>query len=170
MIRLTSQELAAGRRAMAEARPRIEKLKIEDEELEAYLLRIVTRLEALIDHPPMGSGARILRRALEVFLPILELDWVPAEPRYLSELPAEDQARIEKLRQERRLMAFQNSSVPPGDDRYKLALIDLLVESLAIFILYSHRKAEHRCLAMLMDLLEKETPTKSVPAAKVWVS
>ncbi len=158
------------RKSLADARCKVEGLSIADEKLEAYLLRIVNRLEALVENPPVGTGERILEQALAVFLPILELDWVSVESSDRSELAPADRQRIEKLRQERRLMAFQNSSVPLGDARYKLALIDLLVESLAIFIIYRNQDTELACLGLLMNLLEKDPPVADRQQGPVWVS
>ncbi len=57
------------------------------------------------------------------------------------------------MAQQRRLLAFENSSLAPGPGRYQLAVIDLLLETLQILVYYPDENLELGCVAVLSDML-----------------
>ena len=169
MTPLSERQRKKTREAVALARSRLALVEIEDPEVEGYLHRLVWRLEALLDFPPQNPD--LLSYPIRTLLPLLDLDWLSAGRREQTEM---DRKTIEGLRRERRQIALDSTELPPGDASCRLSLIDILVESLEIFLVYPDENARLRCLALLMDLLEnglgQDSANRETSApAKTWV-
>ncbi len=138
-------------------------------------VQILMRL--FFTHSPDGSTLRILAQALSTYLPLLGLDWLPADPRTTPELTTPVLARIDLLRQERAARARLRSSVArhrparrarpdrppasraaaalgldwpaePGDDLWH-DLLDLTSQTLETFIAYGDQQGVRRCAELL---------------------
>ncbi len=133
-------------------------------------MRVHTRLEALFDNPPTDVHAGwILGAAFHFLIPILDLDWLPAERRKESELTEELLTSFRSIREERNRLELENSFVPPGAARYKLAVIDLLLETLQVLVLYPNHDLELACVAVLGDILNAEKPKNEEASPPAWV-
>lgn len=133
---------------------------------------------------------RIFPRALAAYLPLLGLDWLPADPRAIPVPSDRVVARLDLLRQERAARARLRSAVArhsgprpvppdrPPENRLAAALglestaepeelwqdlLDLTSETLETFIAYGHQEGVVRCAA-LIDLLAECAP-RTKPAA-----
>ncbi len=127
----------------------------------------------LFDNPPTDTDAGwILGAAFHFLIPILDLDWLPAEPRTESELTEELLLSFRNIRDERKRLELENSFVPPGAARYKLALIDLLLETLQVLVYYPNYDLELASVAVLDDILNASSKKAKDgdPASPAWVS
>ncbi len=152
--------------------------------LAGLLPRVVRVLGRLLFTP---ASAHILAQAITTFLPLLDLDWLPAEPGAIPKPTIPVKARIDLLRQERAARARLRGAVArhrparrarpdrPPENRAVSApgiesggdlwhdLLDLTSEALETFIAYGHQDGVGRC-ADLLDLLA-DTFNKPRPAA-----
>ncbi len=166
----TERRLERARSQLAAARARLAAAEVVDELLDAYLERVIRRLEAWIDHPPHDArGGMHFAHALDAFLEILELEWLPAERRERSEWTEEELALFEDLAQQRRIMVSENNSVPPGPARYLLSLADLALESLQVFSVYENEIGRLWSLAILGDLTRGPSEAGAEEKGEGWV-
>lgn len=163
-------ERAQYRKALAEARIGVDSREVGDPELETFLRLIATRLEMLLEYPPELEDTELTVTALRLFLPVLDLDWLPSALANKPELTEEDQERIESFRHHRRLLAFDSTTLPPGNARTKMVLLDLALEGAAMFTKYPNQDGELGCVSLLADLTrETEGGENHQPQPAPWV-
>ena len=158
----TEEVLRIGLEALSDARSLIEGIDTlgdADASLKAYLLRIVGCLESLFAAAPAGvDETRILAHALSTFLPVLDLDWLPAGPDDMPKLTDDDLVTLELLRRERAVQA-RKRAVTPSLSRWD-PLIDLVSESLEVFVVFGYSEGFGRCTELL-DAVEAKIESRS---------
>jgi len=158
----TEDVLRIGLEALCDARSLIEGIDTmgaADASLKAYLLRIVACLQTLFESAPVGEDeTRILACALSTFLPVLDLDWLPAGPDDLPKLTDDDLVTLEALRRERAMQA-EKRALKPSTSRWD-PLIDLVSESLEVFVVFGYSEGFGRCTELL-DAVEAEMVSRS---------
>lgn len=142
--------LEIGREALAASRVMIDSVPTEgdaDTSLKAFLLRVIDCLESLFDPGPVDEGeTRIVAHALSTFLPILDLDWLPANPKEIPKLSEQDQFMIGMLRRERERQAAIRATKPAGTWD---PLIDIVSEAIEIFAVFGYKEGFGRTIELL---------------------
>ncbi len=129
-----------------------------------------------------SNTLRILAQALAAFLPLLGLDWLPADPAAIPKPTQRVRARLDLLRQERAARARLRSTVarhrparrarpdrPPAnraaavlgldwpaepDEDLWHDLLDITSQTLETFIAYGHQQGVQPCAELLEVLAE----------------
>ncbi len=136
-------------------------------------------IRLLVARTPEGSTLRLVAQALATFLPLLDLDWLPADPTTIPVPAPQAEAHIELLRQERTSRARLRQLAAPGhriqpdrppasrtaapDDDVWIELLDLTSRTLETYIAFGHQRGARQC-AELIDLLA-DTFGEDRPAA-----
>ena len=156
--------LEIGRESIAASRVMIDSIDTigdADKSLKSFLLRVVDCLESLFDPGPVDEGgARIAASALTAFLPVLELDWLPADLNELPELSEKDQTTIGLLRREREMQAAKRaatSKVGTWDP-----LIDVVSEAIELFVTFGYDEGFGRMIE-LFDTIEAHSSSRKAP-------
>ena len=143
--------LEVSRETLADARSMIESVATAgevDASLKEYLLRVVAQLEILHQRATDSEDElEIFAHAWSTFTPVLEMDWLPEDPRsFTPDLSKREQQCVEMLRHERQLHAAKRqgkTATGPWD-----GLIDLISESLEIFMVFGYRAGVEGCFGL----------------------
>ncbi len=149
--------LEVSRQVLVDARAMLESTAAKgeaDASLKAYLLRVVAQLDALLERATVSErDFELFAMAWSTFTPVLDLEWLPADSKSFTPLPQREMECIAMLRHERAAQAAKRESNPsrgPLD-----GLLDLISESLEVFMLFGYRDGVTRCIELNEVLLEQ---------------
>lgn len=151
-----------GRESLRDARLMIASVDTEsdvDASLKDYLLRVVVGLESLFESAPVGvEETQVLACALSTFLPVLDLDWLPASVEDLPKLSDDDLFMLELLRRDRARQAENKEGKPSGGRWHEL--INLISESMEIFVAFGYSEGTRKCTELLTAIEEEILSTR----------
>ncbi len=141
---------AAVHEALLESRARLEGPGTEAEvgaPLKDYFLRVVASLEEMMKMALVNPSAiPLFVQTAAVFLPVLNMEWLPEDPQsFTRELTEPEQEFLDTLR-----------TSGPGPDQPRghwTALLDLITESVAVFVQFGYSDGLVQCYALNEALL-----------------